>query len=178
VDPGHPMTVHVYTPGDGVRLLLDGEEIGRPAPERAMATLTVPYRPGELTAVAFRDGREIARTALRTVGAPAALRLVPDAWSLTTRRDDLAHVLVEVVDAHGRLVPDATVQAGFEVGGPPDAVHVVRVAVGDPGQFTGAPRQTARSHEAHSDGPRTVSGDPDARGGEWEIRVTPLLRKD
>ncbi|MFJ3778822.1 glycoside hydrolase family 2 TIM barrel-domain containing protein [Streptomyces sp. NPDC090075] len=129
VDPGHPMTVHVYTPGDGVLLLLDGEEIGRAAPERAMATLTVPYRPGELTAVAFRDGREIGRTALRTAGAPAALRLVPDVRSLTTGRDDLAHVLVEVVDAHGRLVPDATVQAGFEVGG---AGELAGVANGNP----------------------------------------------
>jgi beta-galactosidase len=36
---------------------------------------------------------------------------------LTTSRDDLAHVLVEVVDRHGRLVPDALSEVWFEVGG-------------------------------------------------------------
>ncbi|MET9087053.1 glycoside hydrolase family 2 TIM barrel-domain containing protein [Streptomyces sp. NPDC004237] len=80
-------------------------------------------------AVAFRDGREIGRTALRAAGARAALRLVPDVRSLTAGRDDLAHVLVEVVDAHGRLVPDATVQAGSEVGG---AGELAGVANGNP----------------------------------------------
>ncbi|QFQ95343.1 DUF4982 domain-containing protein [Streptomyces phaeolivaceus] len=120
VEHGRPMTVHVYTPGDRARLLLDGEEFpgGAPtAPERAMATFTVPYRPGTLTAVAERDGREIGRTTLTTVGAPAALRLVSDVRTLTTGRDDLAHVLVEVTDRHGRVVPDATREVTFEVDG-------------------------------------------------------------
>jgi hypothetical protein len=79
VEPDHPMVVHVYTPGDHVSVLLNGSEVATGAPERAMATLTVPYRSGQLTAVASRDGREIGRTALRTVGAPTALRLVPSA---------------------------------------------------------------------------------------------------
>ncbi|WP_149828405.1 DUF4982 domain-containing protein [Streptomyces tailanensis] len=120
VEPGHPMTVHVYTPGDSARLLLNGAEIpggGPKAPERAMATFTVPYEPGELTAVASRDGKEIGRKTLRTVGAPAALRLVPDVRSLTTGRDDLAHVLVEVVDRHGHVVPDATHHVTFGIDG-------------------------------------------------------------
>ncbi|MEU9455521.1 glycoside hydrolase family 2 TIM barrel-domain containing protein [Streptomyces sp. NPDC048277] len=129
VDPGHPMTVHVYTPGDSARLVLNGEELASAAPERAIATFTVPYRPGELTAVAYRDGEEIGRTALRTAGTPAALRLVSDVRSLTTGRDDLAHVLVEVVDAHGRLVPDATLQVGLDVAG---AGGLAGVANGNP----------------------------------------------
>ncbi|MEU5597620.1 glycoside hydrolase family 2 TIM barrel-domain containing protein [Streptomyces sp. NPDC020298] len=132
VDPGHPMTVHVYTPGDSVRLLLDGADFagGAPtAPERAMATFTVPYTPGELTAVASRNGKEIGRTSLTTVGAPAALRLVPDMKALTTGRDDLAHVLVEVTDRRGRLVPDATLQVGFETAG---AGELAAVGNGNP----------------------------------------------
>jgi beta-galactosidase len=117
VEPDHPMVVHVYTPGDHVSVLLNGSEVATGVPERAMATLTVPYRPGELTAVAHRDGREIGRTALRTVGAPAALRLTSDVRTLTTGRDALAHVLVEVVDRHRRVVPDATVEVRFAVSG-------------------------------------------------------------
>jgi beta-galactosidase len=117
VEADHPMVVHVYTPGDHVSVLLNGSEVATGVPERATATLTVPYRPGELTAVARRDGREIGRTALRTVGAPAALRLTSDVRTLTTGRDDLAHVLVEVVDQHRRVVPDATVEVRFAVSG-------------------------------------------------------------
>ena len=132
VEPGHPMTVHVYTPGDSARLLLDGAEFPGGAattPERAMATFTVPYAQGELTAVASRDGREICRTTLTTVGAPAALRLVSDVPHLTTSRDDLAHVRVEVVDRHGRLVPDATVPVTFRVAG---AGQLAAVGNGNP----------------------------------------------
>nr|WP_248296300.1 hypothetical protein [Streptomyces sp. S1D4-11] len=51
------------------------------------------------------------------MGAPAALRLVSDVTDLTTSRDDLAHVLVEVTDSHGRLVPDATLKVTFRVDG-------------------------------------------------------------
>ncbi|HEX6472808.1 MAG TPA: DUF4982 domain-containing protein [Streptosporangiaceae bacterium] len=110
---------HVYTPGDSARLLLNGAEVpgGPTAPVRAKATFTIPYAPGELTAVASRDGAEIGRTALTTVGVAAGLRLTADVHRLTTGRDDLAHVLVEVVDGHGRVVPDAGHEVSFRVGG-------------------------------------------------------------
>jgi beta-galactosidase len=120
VEPERPMRVHVYTPGDSVTLWLNGTEIATravTAADWAVATLTVPYRAGELTAVASRNGREIGRQTLRTVGAPAALRLSSDAHDLTTGRDDLAYVLVEVVDRHGQVVPDAALQVTFEIRG-------------------------------------------------------------
>lgn len=129
VERDHPMVVHVYTPGDRVTVLLNGTEVATGTPERAMAAVTVPYRPGQLTAVAHRDGREIGRTSLRTVGVPVALRLVSDVRTLTTGRDDLAHVLVEVVDARGELVPDAVVEARFAVGG---AGELAAVGNGNP----------------------------------------------
>jgi beta-galactosidase len=119
-EPGHPMTVHVYTPGDTVRLLLNGAEIpagAATAPERGMATFTMPYETGKLTAIASQNGREIGRKTLTTVGAPAALRLASAVNGLTTSRDDLAYVVVEVVDAHDRLVPDGVYHVAFEVGG-------------------------------------------------------------
>jgi beta-galactosidase len=132
VETGHPMVVHVYTPGDSVRLLLNGAEFpggAATAPERAKATFTVPYEAGELTAIASRGGEEIGRTTLRTVGAPAGLRLSSDVGHLTTGRDDLAHLLVEVVDGRGRLVPDAVFKVTFEVSG---AGSLVAVGNGNP----------------------------------------------
>ncbi|MFF5295963.1 glycoside hydrolase family 2 TIM barrel-domain containing protein [Paractinoplanes globisporus] len=117
VPDGHPMVARVYTPGDHVRLLLDGEPVAEGVPERCAVALTAGYRPGELTAIASRQGREIGRRTLRTTGPAAAIRLVPDTRKLTTSRDDLAHVLVTIVDAHGRLVPDAVHRVEFAVRG-------------------------------------------------------------
>ena len=113
----HPMVVRVYTPGDHVRLLRDGEPVAEGRPERCAVALTVPYRPGELTAIASRAGREIGRRTLRTAGPAAAIRLVPDRGTLTTSRDDLAHILVTIVDRDGHLVPDAVHRVSFEVRG-------------------------------------------------------------
>jgi beta-galactosidase len=117
VPPDHPMIVRVYTPGDHVRLLRNGEPIAEGVPERCAAALTVPYRPGELTAIASRAGEEIGRRTLRTAGPAAAIKLIPDTATLTTSRDDLAHILVTIVDRNGHLVPDAALRVGFEVRG-------------------------------------------------------------
>jgi beta-galactosidase len=120
VAPETPMIVHVYTLGDSVTLLLNGTQIGTAtvtAGDRALATFTVPYRPGELTAVVSRAGSQLGRTTLATTGSPVALRLVPDVDGLTTSRDDLAYVLVEVIDQHGQVVPDAVFDVMFQVTG-------------------------------------------------------------
>jgi beta-galactosidase len=117
VAPAAPMTVHVYTPGDSVVLLLNGASVASASPLRCMATLTVGYQPGSLTAVAYQAGREIGRHTLSTVGPAAALRLHADVPHLSTSRDSLAHVLVSVVDASGEVVPDAVHRVSFEVRG-------------------------------------------------------------
>jgi beta-galactosidase len=120
VEPQTPMTVHVYTPGDAVTLLLNGGRIATgevTAADRTLATFTVPYVAGELTAIAGRNGTEIGRTTLATVGVPTRLRFVADVERLTTGRDDLAHVLVEVVDHQGQVVPDAVFDVTFQVSG-------------------------------------------------------------
>ncbi len=117
---GHAMTVHVYTSGDTVRLLLNGSQIATntlTAADERKTTFTVPYASGELAAVATKNGQEIGRRTLTTTGAPAALRLTSDVEALTTGRDDLAHVLVEVLDSGGQRVPDAVVKVSFKVSG-------------------------------------------------------------
>jgi beta-galactosidase len=132
VEPGQPMTVHVYTPGDAVTLLLNGTAIATgpvTAADRAVATFVVPYATGDLTAIARRNGREIGRRTLTTASTPAGLRLTSDVRDLTTDRDDLAHVLVEVVDHRGQVVPDAVVGVTFQVDG---AGELAAVGNGNP----------------------------------------------
>jgi beta-galactosidase len=117
---GQPMLVRVYTRGDSVTLLLNDRKLESRAvaeADKRIAIFKVPYAPGELVAVASKDGKEIARKVLVTTGKPAALRLQSDVLSVTTGRGDLAHVLVEVIDSHGRVVPDATLKVEFAVAG-------------------------------------------------------------
>lgn len=132
VPAGQAMTVHVYTRGDSVSLLLDGQLVQTQAltdADKCLATFSVPYAAGALTAVASRNGTVIGRRTLQTVGQPAAIRLSPDVAGLTTSRADLAHVLVEIVDAQNRLVPDAVAKVSFSAGG---AGSLIGVGNGNP----------------------------------------------
>lgn len=115
---GRHLTVNVFTRADQLRIELNGRVVADKAltPETgSMAQIPVSYEPGRLVATAFLAGRQLGRRVLETVGAAAALRLKVDRPRIAASRNDLAHVTVEVVDAAGRLVPDA--------------VHVLRASV-------------------------------------------------
>jgi beta-galactosidase len=132
VPQGQPMTVRVYTSGDSVTLLLNGKPLDTKAvaeTDKRVISFSVPYMPGEITAVASLAGHELARKTLTTTGKAAALRLTSDVGSLTTSRGNLAHVLVEVVDDGGRVVPDAVVKVSFVLDG---AGELAGVANGNP----------------------------------------------
>ncbi|MET8131682.1 glycoside hydrolase family 2 TIM barrel-domain containing protein [Streptomyces sp. NPDC005251] len=77
----------------------------------------VPYVPGELKAVARRDGRAVATDVLRTAGAAHAIRLTPDRTSFAADGRSLVFLTAEVVDAHGVVVPDAEHPIAFDVDG-------------------------------------------------------------
>ena len=77
----------------------------------------VPYRPGELRAVARRDGKVVATDVLRTAGAPHGVRLTADRKSVAADGRSLVFVTADVVDAHGVVVPDAEHLITFDVKG-------------------------------------------------------------
>ncbi|MEU4929860.1 glycoside hydrolase family 2 TIM barrel-domain containing protein [Streptomyces yokosukanensis] len=80
-------------------------------------TWKVPFRPGELKAVARRDGKVVATDVLRTAGAAHAVRLTADRTSLAADGRSLVFVTAEIVDAHGVVVPDAEHLIAFDVRG-------------------------------------------------------------
>lgn len=84
----------------------------------------VPYEPGELRAVAYRNGRIIGEAVQRTAGPAVALRLTPDRVSLRADGDDLSYVLVEALDSQGTVVPDAEQRITFSVTGPAELAGV------------------------------------------------------
>ncbi|MER6013192.1 glycoside hydrolase family 2 TIM barrel-domain containing protein [Streptomyces bluensis] len=80
-------------------------------------TWKVPYEPGELKAVARRDGRTVATDVLRTAGRPYAIRLTCDRASLAADGRSLCFVTAEVVDARGVVVPGAEHLITFDADG-------------------------------------------------------------
>ncbi|MFI7382148.1 glycoside hydrolase family 2 TIM barrel-domain containing protein [Streptomyces sp. NPDC049813] len=80
-------------------------------------TWKVPFAPGELKAVARRDGKTVATDVLRTAGAPHAVRLTADRRSVAADGRGLVFVTAEVVDARGVVVPDAGHLLAFDVDG-------------------------------------------------------------
>nr|WP_239158427.1 glycoside hydrolase family 2 TIM barrel-domain containing protein [Streptomyces sp. SID13726] len=80
-------------------------------------TWKVPYAPGELKAVARRNGKTVATDVLRTAGEPHAVRLTADRKSLAADGRSLVFVTADVVDARGVVVPDAEHLISFAVKG-------------------------------------------------------------
>jgi len=121
--PGHegqPLRVDVSSRHDAVRLELDGAVIGEQPTDEAhefAATFTVPYAPGRLRAVGLRGGREVESVELETAGPPAGIRLSPDRSRIRADGQDLSFVIAEVVDAAGRLRPDASVSVRYTLAG-------------------------------------------------------------
>jgi beta-galactosidase len=110
---GQPMRVNVYSRAPRVRLYRDGAVVGESEvdPETYTATFEVAYSPGALKAVNLdARRREGASVTLETTGAPAAIRLTADRADVRADRNDLAYVTVEIVDAQGRTVSDASVR--------------------------------------------------------------------
>lgn len=80
--------------------------------------LDVHYEPGELKAVAYKDGAMIGQAVVRTAGAPAKLRLTADRSELVASGLDLSYIQVEALDAEGNPCPLAGNQVKFDVRGP------------------------------------------------------------
>jgi beta-galactosidase len=89
----------------------------------------VPYEPGQLLAKGFTDGQLVATDLVETVGAPARLQLSPDRQTLHTDGEDTLVVPVSIVDAHGRLVANATNRVTFQLTG---GGRIVGVGNGNP----------------------------------------------
>jgi beta-galactosidase len=120
-EEGKRLTVCVYTSGDRVELRLNDRTVGVKSVNAAdlkRVEFNATYEPGVLEAVAFRDGAEIARQQLTTAGQPAGIRLIPERAGKGGGRADLTYVAIEIVDAGGRLVPNATRNIELSLSGP------------------------------------------------------------
>ncbi|MFR9642021.1 MAG: glycoside hydrolase family 2 TIM barrel-domain containing protein, partial [Rikenellaceae bacterium] len=106
---GEKIPVWVYTSGDEAELLQDGKSLGKvkkgTAWDQMQCQWLVPWCEGELTAIAYRNGKEIAREVMRSSGAPATLKIESDNSALKSDCDDIAIVTLTQVDEAGTHYP-------------------------------------------------------------------------
>jgi len=127
---GKPIKVMAFSNAEKVKLLLNGKMIGQQAVDKyEMNSWEVPYRPGKLEAIGYKDGKEVSRYAVETTGEPAAIQLIADRSSIAGDGWDAVPVTVQVVDAKGRLIRTANLPVDFETDG---AGSIIGMGNGDP----------------------------------------------
>lgn len=145
--PGALVVVDVYADADEVELLCGGESVGVAAVgevRECTARFVTEYRPGSLTAVARRDGREVGRTTLRTASGDVRLVVRADRAALGLGSGDLAFVEITLEDEDGIV--------------PCDRDRAVFVTVSGAGELAGLGTGRARTEESFA-GPTVTTYD-------------------
>ena len=133
--PGADLTLYTFTNADEVELLLNGKSIGKkknpkddPKQRNQIKWEHVKYAEGTLQAIAYNNGKVVARHKIETTGKAVRLIVTPDNSRWQADGMDLQHVRIEAVDKKGRRVPMAQDELTFSVEG--DA-RIVAVTNGD-----------------------------------------------
>jgi len=79
--------------------------------------LDVAYEPGELKAIAYKNGKLIGETIVKTASDAVGLRLIPDRISLNADGMDLSYITIEMIDADGNVCPLAMDMLEFSTEG-------------------------------------------------------------
>ncbi len=130
--------VFVYTSGDCAELFLNGKSLGKqckkPNSDKSVERFRlmwtdVEYQPGELKAVAYKEGKIIGEQVMHTAGEPYQLRLTTDRTIIKADGFDLSYLLVETVDKNGNLCPLADNEIAIDISGPG---HIAGIGSGNP----------------------------------------------
>ena len=124
-----PVDVWVNSNADNVELFLNGKTLGRKEmPRNKHLQWNVPYHPGKLSAIGYRNGKRLTAEVV-TTGEPYAIVVSPSKTSLQADGKDALVINISVVDRQHREVPDANNLIQFTVQG--DA-KIIGVGNGDP----------------------------------------------
>ncbi len=123
---GSTVPVHIYTNYDEVELFINGVSHGRKRKSkegndierfRLIWNDTV-YTPGEVCAVAYKNGKEVQRRVIRTAGAPQKIELSAYYKSIKADGESLNYITAVIVDKDGNVCPNASNRLTFSaVGG-------------------------------------------------------------
>jgi beta-galactosidase len=127
---GQTIDVRAFSNCEEVELFLNGQSLGKKTmPKNSHLQWPVKYAPGTLNAKGFNRGKLVTKTKVETVGAPVAIQLTPDRTTIRADGADCSVLTVAVIDAQGRIVPDADKLVRFELSG---SGKILGVGNGDP----------------------------------------------
>jgi beta-galactosidase len=135
---GKKMNVNVYSRGDEVRLYINDSLTGSQTSDKAVRftyNFKVLYRPGILKAVTFTGGKEVASAVLKTAGPPAKLMITADRQEITTNRNDLCYLTVDVLDKNGIRIPNFSSPVTFTCEGEAELAAVDNANPREPRSF-------------------------------------------
>lgn len=124
---GKPVIVEVYAAADEAELFVNGKSMGRkPAGEKAgfITEFETVYEPGEVKAVAYRNGEAAGEFVLFTAKEISRIAMTVDHMG-----DELIYVPVELRDDQNHVVPDDDQKIFAEVSG---GASIVGFGSGDP----------------------------------------------
>lgn len=124
---GKVLEVKVFSSGDEVELFQDGKSLGKKETNRStelIARWEVPYNPGILKAVAYRNGQQTSSSELKTVEKASHIRLTADRTRIKADNQDLSYITVELIDENGVRDFHAEDLVKFEIEGPGTIVAV------------------------------------------------------
>lgn len=120
VPDGTPTQVDIYSDADEIELLVNGARVGRqPVGEakKFIATFDTAYSRGEITAIAYLDGIERARSTVTTAHGTPVLAMSVDRVELQPTSQAAAFVGVSLVGTDGTLFTDVDVEVSVTVSG-------------------------------------------------------------
>ena len=118
---GQITPVHVYTSGDEAELFLNGKSLGKKKKgefEYRLRWDDVVYEQGKLEVVAYKNGKEWAKSVMETTGAASQLNLKADRSTIAADGKDLSFITLSIFDDEGRMVPEAQNKVSFKIEGP------------------------------------------------------------
>lgn len=125
-----PIKVMAMSNADSVVLKLNGKILsGQKVDKYEMNSWMVPYQPGKLEAVGYKNGRVVSNYKVETTTEAVQLKLTPYRSSLVGNGTDAMPVTVEVVDSKGRHVPTANVPVEFSISG---SASIIGLGNGNP----------------------------------------------
>lgn len=117
--------VHVFTSGDEAELFVNNKSLGKKTKAKFEYRLRwddVIYEPGELKAVAYKDGKVWAQQVVKTTENADALNAIADRKKIKADGVDLSFVTIQITDKNGLVVPLSNNRIEFSVEGPAEIV--------------------------------------------------------
>ncbi|MFT4095078.1 MAG: glycoside hydrolase family 2 TIM barrel-domain containing protein [Niabella sp.] len=120
-EQGQRIDVKVYyNNADEVALFLNGRSLGRKRKDDSSFHVTwqVPYQPGELKAISYRNNVKVLEQIVRTAGKAYKLEALVQNKIIDSKTDELSFITIRVLDKDGNLVPEADNLVKINIAGP------------------------------------------------------------